>query len=94
MMGMMRINQAHFKHMPAKTQNSKDFKKAQGIVNPLGPRLLTLKDASRWLGLTIWGMRERVWAGLIPVVRFPGGRKMYVDTKDLEAFIVQNKERM
>jgi hypothetical protein len=32
------------------------------------------------------GMRERIWAGQIPVVQFPGGRKMYVDSKDLEAF--------
>ena len=65
--------------------------KAQRTGNPLGPRLLPLKDAARWLGLTTWAMRERIWAGAIPVVRFPGGRKMYIDTEDLEAFIDQNK---
>jgi len=63
-------------------------KKAQGITNP---RLLPLKDAAQWLGLTVWAMRERIWAGQIPVVQFPGGRKMYVDVRDLEAFIEKNK---
>jgi hypothetical protein len=55
------------------------------------PRLLPLKDAAQWLGLTVWAMRERIWAGQIPVVQFPGGRKQYIDTKDLEAFIEKNK---
>ena len=66
----------------------------QGITNPVCPRLLTLKGAAAYLGLTVWGMRERIWAGDIPVVRFAGGRKMFVDTKDLEAFIQQNKARI
>jgi hypothetical protein len=64
-------------------------KKAQGITNP---RLLPLKDAAQWLGLTVWAMRERIWAGQIPVVQFPGGRKQYVDVQDLEAFIQKNKK--
>ena len=66
-------------------------KRAQGIANPMSPRLLPLKDAANWLGLTVWAMRERIWAGQIPVIRFPGGRKMFIDTKDLEAFIERHK---
>lgn len=66
-------------------------KTAQGITSPNSPRLLPLKDAAQWLGLTVWGMRERIWSGDIPVVRFPGGRKMFVDTQDLEIFIERNK---
>jgi hypothetical protein len=66
-------------------------KKTQRISNPLSPRLLPLKKAAEYLGLTTWGMRERVWAGDIPVVRFPGGRKMFVDRMDLENFIRKNK---
>jgi len=62
-----------------------------GINNPLSPRLLTIKKAAQYLGLTTWAMRERVWAGQIPVVRFPGGRKMYIDVRDLEGFIERNK---
>ena len=52
---------------------------------------MTLKKAADYLGLTIWAMRERIWSGDIPVVRFPGGRKMYVDVRDLEGFIERNK---
>lgn len=55
------------------------------------PRLLPLKQAADYLGLTVWGMRERIWAGDIPVVQFPGGRKQFIDTNDLEAFILKNK---
>jgi hypothetical protein len=64
---------------------------AQGICNPISPRLLPLKDAATWLGLTVWAMRERIWAGDLPVVQFPGGRKQYIDVQDLEAFINTNK---
>lgn len=66
-------------------------KKAQRIDSPVGPRLLPLKKGAEYLGLTVWAMRERVWSGDIPVVRFPQGRKMYVDVRDLEVFIQQNK---
>ena len=66
--------------------------KAQGIANPMCPRLLPLKDAANWLGLTVWALRERIWAGQIPVVQFPGGRKQYIDTKDIEEFIKRNKK--
>jgi len=69
-------------------------KRAHGISNPVAPRLLTLKQAAEWLGLSVWAMRERVWAGDLPVVRFSGGRKMFIDTKDLEAFIEENKSRI
>ena len=57
----------------------------------MSPRLLPLKVAADCLGLTVWAMRERIWAGDIPVVQFPGGRKMFIDTLDLEAFITENK---
>jgi len=52
-----------------KTIEEKDSR----TINPLFPRLLPLKKAAEYLGLTTWAMRERIWAGDIPVVRFPGG---------------------
>jgi hypothetical protein len=55
------------------------------------PRLLTLKKAAAFLGLTVWAIRERIWAGHIPVIQYPGGRKQYVDTRDLESFIAAHK---
>jgi hypothetical protein len=73
-------------------RKNKTVTKAQRIANPRPyPRLLPLKDAAAWLGLTVWAMRERIWAGDIPVVQFHGGRKMFIDTQDLEAFISDNK---
>jgi len=66
-------------------------KTAQVFQNQQRPRLLTLREAAGYLGLTVWAMRERVWAGQIPVVRFPGGRKIYLDRRDLEIFIEANK---
>jgi hypothetical protein len=66
-------------------------KPAKRITDPIRPRLLPLKDAANYLGLTVWAMRERIWSGDIPVVRFPGGRKMFIDVEDIEDFIQQNK---
>ena len=68
-------------------------KAAQWISNPMSPRLLPLKRAAEYIGLTTWAMREAIWAGLIPVVRLgPNGRKMFIDIEDIESFIQRNKE--
>lgn len=64
------------------------------INNQMRPRLFTLKKAADYLGLTVWAMRERIWAGDIPVIKFPNGRKMYIDVQDIEEFIRSNKEVM
>jgi hypothetical protein len=77
--------------MEAKNQDRRGIQKARGIDNPMSPRLLTLKQASAYLGLTVWAMRERVWAGDIPVIQWPGGRKQFIDRNDIEAFISRNK---
>jgi len=75
-------------HINAKTQTSKGFPREQGICSP---RLLPLKDAAEYLGVTTWAMRERIWSGHIPYLQFPGGRKIYIDVKDIESFIERNK---
>lgn len=75
-----------------KRKGTVENKPTQQISSVPGPCLLPLKKAAEWLGLTTWAMRERVWAGQIPMVRFEGGRKMYIDTQDLEDFISRNKE--
>jgi excisionase family DNA binding protein len=54
-------------------------------------RLLTLKEAAVYLGRSSWGMRDLAWAGRIPVVRYEGGRKLFFDIRDLDAFIDKNK---
>ena len=64
------------------------------MSSPSSPRLLPLKKAAERIGLSVYGMRERIWAGQIPVVRFSDCGKMYVDIKDLERFISRHKERI
>jgi hypothetical protein len=76
------------------SRKNSTIRKAQGIHNPMGPRLLPLKKAADYIGLTVWALRERIWAGDIPVVRFPGGRKMFIDVQDLEDLIKNNKIRI
>jgi len=76
----------------AKRSGTIEKKTAQGIDNPMSPRLLPLKKAAEYIGLTTWAMRERIWAGQIPVVQFPGGRKQFIDREDLESFIQNNKK--
>jgi len=52
---------------------------------------MPLKRAADYMGLTVWARRERIWAGDIPVVQFPGGRKQFFDVNDIEVFINNNK---
>lgn len=54
-------------------------------------RLYNLKEAAEYLGRTVWGVRTLIWNGDIPVVRVSNGRKIYVDIKDLDAYIDNNK---
>jgi hypothetical protein len=63
----------------------------QGMLNPQEPHLLTVKKAARSIGLSVWAMRTRIWNGEIPVVRFEGEKKQYVDSRDLETLIAKNK---
>jgi hypothetical protein len=58
------------------------------------PRLLPLKQAADHIGLSVWALREAIWGGLLPVVRFPGGRKLWLEVADLDAFIENNKIRI
>lgn len=59
--------------------------------SPLYKRLFTLKEAAQYLGRSEWSMRSLIWAGSIPVVKTDGGRKIFIDLQDLDAFISQNK---
>ena len=67
----------------------KQAKQAQWIQNPPSKRLYDLKSAAEYLGRTVWGVRELVWKGALPVVK--DSRKQYIDLYDLDRFIEQNK---
>ena len=65
-----------------------------------GPRLLDLKAAATYLGLSYWTVRDLVLAGKLPSVKIPCPRsgdgrtirRILVDRHDLDAFIEQSKE--
>ena len=77
--------------MARKNKKNQPVRDDQGIVNPLGKRLYTLKEAARYLGRSVWGVRELIWAGEIPIVRGDGNRKIFLDIKDLDEYVRQNK---
>jgi hypothetical protein len=74
--------------IPKLPEKSKE-KAAQRISNPLSKRLLSLKEAAAFLGVGIWTMRDIVFSGAVPLVRFR--RRMYFDIRDLEQLIDRNK---
>jgi len=77
--------------MARKPIDRQGSEKEQGIYNPLGKRLYTLKEAAEYLGRSDWSMRELIWGGRIPVVRGDGARKIFLDIKDLDEYIQRNK---
>jgi len=75
--------------MASKTVTDKSSQKAQRIANPPAQRLYDLKSAATYLGRSVWGVRELVWAGKLPVIK--DGRKQYLDLYDLDRYVEQNK---
>lgn len=68
----------------------------------LRPRLLDLKAAGAYLGVSYWSARNLVDRGVLPKVELPicprsDGRvlrRILIDRKDLDALVEANKERM
>jgi len=54
-------------------------------------RLFSVKEASEFLGISPWTMRDLQWAGKVDYVKF--NRLVYFDVRDLEDFIERNKFR-
>ena len=61
------------------------------MKNSTGKRLYTLREAAQYLGRSVWGMRELIWGGEIPIVRGEGNRKIFLDVMDLDEYVRQNK---
>lgn len=52
-------------------------------------RLYSIKELVVEIGATEWFWRSQIWDGQIPYVQV--GRKMFVDSLDVEKFIEANK---
>jgi len=61
--------------------------------SPKGPakRLYSVPEAACYLGRTVDGLREMLWAGKLPYIK--DGRRVLLDLKDLDAYIERNKTR-
>ena len=55
----------------------------------LRQRLLTLPEAARYLGCTLWSVRELIWKGRVPYTRF--GKRFQVDVRDLDELVEREK---
>ena len=55
------------------------------------PRLLDLRLAARYLGLSVWTIRGMTHRGELPFVR--AGRSIRIDLRDLEDWIETHKEQ-
>lgn len=55
----------------------------------INKRLYSIKEASTYLGRSIWAVREMLWAGKLPYVR--DGRRILLDIHDMELWIEKNK---
>jgi hypothetical protein len=52
-------------------------------------RLLSIKETVTAYGVSVWYWRERIWSGDLPVLKV--GKKQLLDTRDIDAFIEDNK---
>lgn len=78
--------------MTRKDKHNQINSKEQRIINPLSKRLYTIKEASDYLGRGIWGVRDLIWKGILPVVKNEGnGKKLFLDIVDLNEFIDRHK---
>ncbi|WP_420265379.1 helix-turn-helix domain-containing protein [Candidatus Magnetominusculus dajiuhuensis] len=66
--------------------------KTQRIKNPserVKKRLYSIREASEYLGRTVWSIREMIWAGKIACIR--DGRRILLDVNDMDLWIERNK---
>jgi excisionase family DNA binding protein len=66
-----------------------DSRSHDGVVAE--QRLLTIPEAARYLGCTVWSVRDLIWKGDLPYTRF--GKRFQVDIRDLDALIEREKRR-
>lgn len=60
-------------------------------LKPTNARLLTLPQATAYIGLSAWKLRQLVHNGQLPIVELNAGEKWWLDRKDLDALIERSK---
>ena len=54
-------------------------------------RLYSIKEASIYLGRSVYAVREMIWAGKLPYIK--DGRRILLDIYDMDEWIERNKTR-
>ena len=54
-------------------------------------RLYSIKELVREIGATAWFWRTQIWDGQLPYVQV--GKKMFIDSNDVESFIQRHKNK-
>jgi excisionase family DNA binding protein len=62
---------------------------AQTPVLPVTPRLLSMKDAAKYLGCAYWAVRTLLWGKQIPYIQI--GRRFVIDRTDLDKWVDKQK---
>ena len=65
-------------------------KTGQRISNPVRQRLLSVKDASVYLGFSLRSVRNLIYSRELPIVKL--GAKIFIDILDLERWIEARKQ--
>lgn len=73
------------------TKTQKIHKPVGAFKEPLRKRLLSVQEASIYIGRSIPALRELIWAGRLPIVKTD--RRIFLDVLDLDKWIDQNKTR-
>ncbi len=60
-----------------------------GPRSAVTPRLLSLEEAARYLGISKWTLRDLVFRGDLPCVRIK--RRMLLDRQDLDRYLERAK---
>lgn len=53
-------------------------------------RLLAIPDAARYLGTTIWAVRQLIWKNKLHPIKI--GKRFLMDRADLDAFVEKMKQ--
>jgi len=95
------VGPGHKKNADAESGPEPAFRKPQSVGG--GPRLLDLRAAAAYLGVSYWTIRDWVLAEYLPVVNLPplrpregdrarkNLRRVLIDRPDLDAFIERQK---
>ena len=78
---------------PHDSEGARDYRSpaSPSVLPAVRPRLLGIRDAAAYLGLSHWTLRDLVWRGDLAEVRI--GRRLLFDQKDLDALIERSKRR-